>query len=228
MLNPLRTGLLTGLILTLPLPALQAQTLNFTGTAYEPDTSAVQYREQHELQLTDGEPERQTVRYEDPNGRLLATKTLRYTTPTLPSYRLELETDEQREVVELSDDTIEVRGRETGNVEVPDDNAVIDAGFHYFVQRHFDRLVAGERIEFQFLAPSRLKWTPLVMEAIDTTDSRLELKLSLENALIAWIIDPIYLVYDRRNQRLLEYRGLTNLPKPDGGNYTARIEYSYE
>lgn len=206
---------------------VNAQSLAFTGTAFELESEQIQYLEHHEIHYLNSAPQRQTVRYESPDGNMIALKTMRYQSPVLPAYRLEIPSLDRVEIVEPGEKAVTIQGKTSGEVAWPDNNAVIDAGFHYFIQRHFERLANGESVHFQFLAPSRLTWTPMIIEAADIAANRLELKLSLKNRLIAWVIDPIHLVYDRADRRLLEYRGLTNLPKPGGGNYRARIEYRY-
>jgi len=206
-----------------------ASAQTFVGVAHALDDNRTLYEERHEL-TTDvaGQPLSETVRYVTPDGNLLAIKEMTYREPARPAYEIEHKTLDRTETVQPGPDGVQVRSKKTGSVDWPDQAAVIDGGFHYFILEHFDNLLAGETVTFQFLAPSRLTWTPLQIEPQGQDGRRLNLTLRLQNTLLNWIIDPIHLVYNRDTRRLLEYRGLTNLPRPEDGNYRARIVYSYD
>ncbi|GGX61003.1 hypothetical protein [Saccharospirillum salsuginis] len=206
-----------------------ASAQSFVGVAHSLDDNRILYEERHELTTNDaGQPLTETVRYVTPDGDLLAIKQMTYSELARPAYEIEHKTLDRTESVQPGPDGVQVRSKKTGSVEWPDQAAVIDGGFHYYILEHFDTLLAGETVSFQFLAPSRLTWTPLQIEPEAQDGRRLNLTLRLQNTLLNWILDPIHLVYDRESRRLLEYRGLTNLPRPDDGNYRARIIYSYD
>lgn len=201
---------------------------SFVGVGRSLDDHSVLFEERHELS-TDGQgrPERETVRYLTPEGELLAVKRMTYWEPARPAYRMEQMTRDRVESVQPASDGVRINGKEDGELDWPDQAAVIDGGFHYYILEHFDTLEAGDTVEFQFLAPTRLTWTPLQIEPTGVDGRRLELTLRLQNPLLNWILDPVHLVYDRNSRRLLEYRGLTNLPKPGKGYYRAHIVYRY-
>lgn len=204
-----------------------AETTEFVGIAYQLDGDQRLYEEHHRLTLNQGQPESEVVRYLSPNGQLVAEKRMRYRELARPGYRIELRRDGRSESVRPDDDGVAVDSRDSGRLAWPQQAAVIDGGFHYFVLQHFDALVAGDSLDFQFLTPSRLSWTPLNIKATSVSEQRLELRLSLQNPVLRWLVDPIELSYSRPERRLLEYRGLTNLPNGEEGNYRARIEYRY-
>lgn len=200
----------------------------FTGVAYELGGDTLLYEEHHQLERKDGQPISETVHYRQPDGALIAIKELDYREPARPSYHIRFNTNGRTEQVEVSADGVRIDSKKEGRLDWPKGPAVIDGGFHYFIQSHFDSLTSSQRLDFHFLSPSRLSWTSLQIEPQPSNRRHLELKLSLQNPLLNWIIDPIFLTYERDTRRLLEYRGLTNLPRPDGdGNYRARIVYHY-
>ncbi len=201
----------------------------FKGIAYELGGDTVLYEEHHQLEREDGQPVSETVRYLQPKGALIATKKLDYQEPARPSYHIRFDTNGRMERVETGVEGVYIDRQSKGRLDWPEGPAVIDSGFHYFIQSHFDSLTTGQSLDFHFLSPSRLSWTPLQIVPQPSSSPHLELKLSLQNPLLSWIIDPIHLTYDRDSRRLLVYRGLTNLPRPDGnGNYRARIVYHYD
>lgn len=203
-------------------------TRTFTGEAYDLETGDLIYTEQHSLQLTDGIPSRETVVYVTPDGNELARKEMRYWRPERPAYRLSVSEPQRTETVEPDESGVTVESVESGTLAWSDETAsVIDGGFHYFIQQNFEALLAGETVDFNFLAPTRVRWTPLRITPVGQEQGQLQLELNLQNRLLSWAVSDIELTYDIEQRQLLLYSGLTNLPKPGGGNYRARIEYQY-
>ncbi len=225
------TALLLGLLLAglaLNSVAEASDTTEFTGKAYDPDSGDLLYTEEHRLERVDGVPQRETVRYVTPEGDELAQKDMTYWEPARPAYRLTVIDPERTETVEPETDGVSVESVESGFLDWSDEeNYVIDGGFHYFILDHFDTLLDGDSVEFQFLAPTRTRWLGLRLRPIEQADGQLLLELNVRNRLLSLVISDIELTYDIETQRLLRYAGLTNLPKPGGGNYSANIEYSY-
>lgn len=225
--GPLLWGLLlAGLALTSV--AEETGTTAFTGTAYDLDSGDLLYTEEHRLERADGVPQRETVRYLTPDGDELARKDMTYWEPARPAYRLTVVDPERTETVEPDADGVSVDSVESGFLNwSDDDNYVIDGGFHYFILDHFDTLLEGNSVEFQFLAPTRTRWLGLRLRPVEQADGQLKLELNVRNRLLSLVISDIELTYDIDSRRLLRYAGLTNLPKPGGGNYSAAIDYRY-
>ncbi|MFG1496697.1 hypothetical protein ABMA57_08690 [Saccharospirillum sp. HFRX-1] len=204
-----------------------AQTQNFTGTAFALDSERELYREQHQLTLNNGEPVSEQVRYLAPDGQLLGEKNMSYNEPARPGYELVLPALDRTESVRPDRDGVTIVSRKEGRLGWPQQTAIIDAGFHYFILDHFDALERGQTLDIQFLTPSRLSWIALSIEPETPRDDQLVLQLRPQNQVLRWLIDPIELTYSRSQQRLLQYRGLTNLPNGNEGNFKARIVYQY-
>lgn len=201
----------------------------FVGFAYALDSDDLLYREEHRIQYEDEQPVSGEVIYLDADENELGIKRSRYREPARPAYEFDFTgLDRDTERVEPGDAGVRVDSVRSGNLDWPSGEAVIDSGFHYFILAHFDRLKAGDTLRLEFLAPTRVSWTSLVIEPQSNSNDRLVMQLKPRNRLISLFFDPIRLTYDIPSRRLLEYRGLTNVPKAGGGNYTARIEYQYE
>lgn len=225
--KPLFLGLLlAGLALTSV--AETSETIEFTGNAYDLDSGDLLYTEEHRLEQVDGVPQRETVFYKTPEGDELAQKDMTYWQPARPVYRLTVVDPQRTETVEPNTNGVSIESVESGFLDWSDaDGYVIDGGFHYFILDHFDTLLDGDSVEFQFLAPTRTRWLGLRLRPIEQADGQLMLELNVRNRLLSLVISDIELTYDIDTRRLLRYAGLTNLPKPGGGNYSANIEYDY-
>ncbi|WP_108125473.1 hypothetical protein [Saccharospirillum mangrovi] len=205
-----------------------AQTVEFIGQAYDLDSGRLLYREIHQLTLTDGQPTRETIQFLDPDDQPLAHKIITYIEPARPAFEMYIPAEQRQDSVLPMADGVHVSGRENGVVAWPKQAAIIDAGFHYFVLQHFDELKAGHRLDVEFLIASRLRWVALTLEPTSIDEQQMVVQLTVQNAVLRWLIDPIELTYDMPRRRLLEYRGLIRVPGEDGGNYQARIRYQYE
>lgn len=204
-------------------------TQHFIGFAYALDSDELLYKEEHRIVYEDERPISGEVTYQNAQGEALGVKRSRYREPVRPAYEFDFSgIDRDFEKVDPGESGVRVESVRSGNLDWPSGSAVIDSGFHYFILEHFEQLKDGNTLRFEFLAPTRVSWTSLVIEPESNSNNRLTLQLKPRNRLIALFFDPIRLTYDIPSRRLLEYRGLTNVPKTGGGNHTARIEYQYQ
>ena len=108
----------------------------------------------------------------------------------------------------------------------PPPGAVIDAGFHRFMQAWLPELEAGRRGEFSFAVPAYGRFFRFRVSLVERLDDGLRLEMKPINALLRLLVDPIELVYDRQG-RLLEFTGVTNIPDESGERHLARIVFTY-
>lgn len=248
------SGLIMGLLMTSHVIAIEhqgdhvglkdtenPQSFSFVGRAYEPESGALLYTERHDILLNNqGRYQRAHVTYRDEQGNVFAEKTLEYgEAATLPkTHFFELDSPFFFKV-KLNDDTVALEYQDEeeqfkDKVKVEADHfAVVDAGFDRLVNKHWQTLSNGQALQFSFLAVTRSAFYEfrLVPVAADDTDT-LKLRLEPDNAVLRWLLDPAYLTYDSRSQKLLRFEGLTNIRKRVDGkaldeNYIAVIEYDY-
>lgn len=185
---------------------------NVVGEARHPDTANILYEEHHycteALQLC-------TVSYLEYDGELLASK------------RVDYRFNKQAPDVIFKDirRDQEFSASEAGRVDI-----VIDAGFDNFVRLHWNKLESGKSVQFPFQLMDRDK--PLNMKVSEAADGNcnsrdLCLQVRLDSWLLAALIDPIRLTYDRQQRRLLRFQGLSNIRDSNGGRQQVDIHYSY-
>lgn len=109
------------------------------------------------------------------------------------------------------------------------EEVVVDAGFDHYVRYRWDDLAAGREVEFPFLLAGRDK--PLSMsarrdEARECEPEQLCLLVTLDSWLVALLVEPIRLVYDEQ-RRLVQFRGVSNIPADDGKSQSVEINYRY-
>ncbi len=217
-------------------PAAANETRTYSASAFSLDGGELLYTETHtEVWTVDGLARRQ-VRYEDPAGRLIAEKEVRYGNAVeAPSFEMTDFRIGLKEGAEVAAETVVLF---SGPTDKPVDErridrprgAVIDAGFDAFMRQNFSSIAAGEKLEFEFAVPAIQRFVKFRLVPQGRTDYRGEPALRVEmkpaNALVRLLVDPIDLVYGL-DGRLLEFRGLANVCDEDGERYQARIVFDY-
>lgn len=218
-----------------PLTVTKRQTFTYRGDAYDMKSGDLLYRELHTVYLENEQPSERRVRYERANGELLASKTTRYgNNPFAPDFTLsdardgyqeEAYQDGNRRRLTLKESALSKP--QTDRLKKPDLTAVVDAGFDEFVRSRWDRLLAGKSSSFSFAVPSRQEYIDFRLVPTKINEDVLEVEMRLKSRLLAWLLDPIKLTYDRDSKRLLRYRGLTNIRDDNGRGIYADIRYRY-
>lgn len=233
------------LLLTLPLLGLYAgavaDTAQFTGEARSQGGDRLFYTEHHEqqggCQGPNWVPDTNQVTYRDPEGAVIAEKTVDYSEAAeRPGFVLEDQRFGERMEVRNRDDrkaTVDwlppSGDRERYDASIPE-NGVIDAGFEVMVRKHWETLVQdGEGVEIQFFAPTRGKFYDFDAEPADheAIDAPHVFRITATGWVSTWFVDDIYLGYNESRQ-LTDFYGLTNILKNPDENYTAHIHYRYE
>lgn len=203
----LATALGTGTVAAEPTPAPYAE-----GKAYDRETGALLYREQHHC---DAGHSRCTVFYRDAAGVLVARKELDYRGST------------------ISPGLLLTNYRSNTKVRVPADgreDIVVDAGFDNFVRDQWDVLEAGEAVDFRFQVAGYDSPLDMVIAASGRqkcTHGKLCLRVDAVSWLVRALTDPIELFYSRVDRKLLRYRGISNLRDERGGAMHVDIVYDY-
>lgn len=228
--------LLTVALLVPAFPALaQMSQRCFIGYAYHLDTDDFAYTETHHQTLKNGQPVIWKITYRDPQGNMIAVKSMRFKAhPFVPVYRLEIRAEGYVEGIRHDGGWVMYRREHTGaNVETKafaiDTPMAGDSGFAPFVQTHFDALMAGQTLAFSFVVAGRLDAIDMQASRIqDTTfegEAAVQFKVELDSWLLNLFVNPIILVYSPDTQRLLEYRGISNMHGADGQPYPVRVSY---
>lgn len=223
----------------LPLSAGAAE-MRFTGQAMPLNGDNMLYEERHVVtgKCTVGlfRPTSHNVTYVRGNGEAFADKTLSYEQSALrpamtfrqPGF------NEVMEIRNRDDAKLEIEWQtpegdtENSTVEVTR-KLVADAGFDNLVRNHWPEVTSGDRVEFDFLAPTRGKAYGFVLEP--TEDDRINaahtVLIEPSSTILSFLVDPILLGYNESGV-LTNYLGLTNIRKDKDSNYTAHIRYTVE
>ena len=179
------------------------------GEARDPDSGELLYYEHY--YCTDDQL-KCSVFYLRPDDRLIASK------------RIDYQLSKKAPALSFRDFRLDRRV----TIDRADTDAVVDAGFDNFVRLQWQDLAEGEEVRFPFRMVGRDQ--PIDMRANKAgqcTDDKLCLNIRLDSWLLGSFIDPIQLTYDRGSQRLLRFKGISNLKTDQGRSQKVEIEYRY-
>ena len=222
------------LLLCLPNIGWAAPLLRSEGLATGSDGSVL-YREGHWQDGPQAGAQR-WVQYECPDGRPFARKQLPASgRAQVRGYRLQDMRSGQDAVVEVASGAVRIQWRESTaaarrerELALPAD-AVVDMGFDAAVRQHWGALMRGETLTLPFLVPGRQQFYPV--KVIRRAALRWEghSAQQIEVALAAWyggLAPRLRLVYADADQRLLEFRGTSNLRDAEGGYPQVTVRFA--
>ncbi|MFD2228770.1 hypothetical protein [Alkalimarinus sediminis] len=214
--------------------------LEFEGRAYDAKTDKFIYLEKHRVTLdSEGNYASSDVQYVDEKGDVFAAKQVNYEfSRTAPSFsfhdyrndtRVEVKNQQQRIKLISKNGAAEI----TKSLPVSEEKGlVVDAGFDRFIYENWDRLLNQRDVSFAFLAISRAMFVNLDVSETRRTEESVVYTVKPSNFFLSLLVEPIELTYSINSQRLVQFEGLTNIAKSEGGrvtddNYVAVIRYQY-
>ena len=228
-------GLASAALACAMLPATAAQLPeSFSGSAYATGSDLLLYRETHYLYAGDRGGER-IVLYQCPDGRPFARKQSRDDgNPQAPDFDLVDARVGYREGVRRSGDQREVyvqrsaaQPEQSDLLRLPVDG-VIDTGFDVFAQAHWQALIRGDTLRFDFLVPSRRTFYAFKVSKVDlpvAPPGSVTFRLA-SSSWLAFLLPHIDISYDLTTQRLVRYEGLSSVRDVNTGkNYRVHYEY---
>ncbi|WP_039948382.1 hypothetical protein [Leptospira fainei] len=213
--------------------------VRFSGTAYELETGKLLYRDMHEEFWENGKHTRSVVRYVDPEGKIFATKRISFLrNRSLPDFNLQDLRDGYLEGGELESGTrVRLFARRKKEDPIKEkvvdggDLSALDGGFDYFVDDHWNELLAGKRIAFRIFVPVELDTFRFYVEKTKSEPymgkPALFLRMRIESSILSVFVKPIDLIYDMESRRIMEYKGTSNINNEKGKSYIVRIVYDF-
>lgn len=206
-------------------PMTHLQSVDAIGEAYDLQTQEKLYSEYHDYQ---GEQHR--VIYLDPEGDIIADKQIDYSNGlATPNFTKVIRGSDQV-AIDWKNEKISIT-KNPGKQKIIKAKTplVIDAGFDHYVRQNWDKLIAGEKLSFYFPLPNRqtLAKLQIAKSTCTYTSSDQCFELNVSNWLLKMLIAPIELGYQPQTQKLMRYRGLSNISDEQGNGFVVDIHYRY-
>ncbi len=205
----------------------------------------VQYGEARDLQGNLAYEETHTIEYDgervlgsdtvysDADGNQIARMTSDYSrSVSMPTYVFTDDVRGNREGLRIENGRYVIFSQEKDESErtaALDDTANVFScqGWHYFLVERLSRLEQGD-IVLNLILPSQLRPFGFEVQQVDSQGDLIEVRLQLENWLLAMFAPSLRLVYDRSTSRLVEYEGVSNIPDENGERQNVKISYEYD
>jgi hypothetical protein len=204
----------------------------FEGVARSDDGKLV-YRERHEVHYAGQVPVESVTRYFGPSGTKIAELRSDYRSdPYAPRYVFTGADGRTREAAgrvangvrlqHLRESKIVARG-DSGSARV-----VLGQGLHQLVRASIAALAAGKQLVVSFGMPARLDFYEFRIQRTATPRPNVvRLEIEINDWFLRMFAPSLQVDYDTTTRRLLSYRGVSNLPGPDGEPQQVSIRYVY-
>lgn len=236
--------LITSLVLACAAPALTASPeadFVYTGRGYFEGDTTPSYHEHYVLRLRGGEPVRVRTEYRERGGAIRAVRTLEFGAGRAawrPVYRFRDRATGYEEGADPRAGSSSVvmrvyKREETGdpvrekilNVPAP---VVVDGGFVPFLRAHWDTLMTGAHVPFNFVAVSHLDWFAMELSRDEDADREgaAAFVAQARHAALRFLIAPTRVWFDPATRRMVEFRGRSNLHGAKGKTRPVRLLYT--
>lgn len=232
----MKAVLLAMALSAISLPAMAVDgTFRFYGYAYDLESKRYLYTEVHEQKVVADKWLSGRIRYFDAGGKLMGDKVMDFSAdPNIPVYELKLFEEGYSEAITAVGDRVEMKKSRKGKT--PQTASVArkpltaaDSGFHNLLRTHFADLLAGKKLAFTFIAAGNLDSYKFRATRIEdtTVNGAKAVRFYVEpDSLLRLVAPALTVTYDPVLQKLLEYRGISNVHDPKTGDaYNVRIVY---
>lgn len=219
-------------------PIVEANGRSFRGNAYELRTGKFLYSENHTEVYRNGQHVATTLLYKDHAEKVFAEKRSEYSPgSTVPSFRLEDRRSGYVEGCNPGSGAITLFHRDNAKSPLKSrsiqagSDLVVDSGFHIYLKKNRDALLAGQTLVFRFGVPSRLTTFDFRVRKIADTEVNgrraVRFELAPDNLILRSMVAPILVDYDPATMDLLAYTGLSNIYDEKGKAYNVHIVFQY-
>lgn len=139
----------------------------------------------------------------------------------------------------LVDDKVRLMRRQKGKLKERDigyrEGLIVGPMLPQFMEQNMEALLGGDAVGFHLPFFERMTLIPMVLEMKgnggDRSGSTVVVEMKLKSRILNWLIDPVDMVWDLDQGKIIEIHGPTILPDPRGGNggdyIDANIYYQY-
>lgn len=229
-----RQVLILLLLALLPVDALaEKSTFVYWGEAKD-DQGGPVYKEKHITDTVDGQTRKSLTRYLEPTGREIATLESDYNRSLeMPTYVFKDFRRGYEEGLRFRDGKYYIFNRdsergETEKVLKDPTNVYSCQGWHYYIVENLDRIEQGDVFTIKLIFPNKLRTYDFKIEKVRAQGDTLNVRVRFANWLVSWFVPHLDLVYDKRERKLIEYRGVSNIFDENDDLQEVRITYSDE
>ena len=196
------------------------------------DQDGLVYREKHITNYVDGRTKRSLTIYEDPAGREIATLESDYTLSlAMPTYVFKDYRRDYEEGLRFRDGAYYIFSKDSKDGEkekrLKEPASVFSCqGWHYYVVENLERLERGDVFKVKLIFPNKLRGYDFKIEKVSSEGDTVRVKVKFANWLVSWAIPQLDLLYSKKERKLTEYRGVSNIFDANDDLQEVKITYS--
>ncbi len=204
--------------------------------AYDLNNNQFLYSEERIQYDQGGKPGEWNFTYRDPDGKVIVKRKVNFKKNVhIPDYSLEDTRDGYLEGSEWKNGQVRVFARRTGNdplkekwISVPEP-AVVDAGFNFFIETNWNKLMNGETMHFNFIAPIEQDYFKFRLlkdkELTEGSRNLVRFRLEIDNFLLRIFVKPILVTYNQATKQLAYYEGISNINDEKGKSLRVKMVF---
>jgi len=208
----------------------------FTGIAQA--NGKVVYTEKHDVTIDEqGKVLEAITTYVDPKGQTLATLKSNFRTSlSLPDHTYVDEKTKGRYGIRRINNVIEMFNQDENKSEkklvlAKDDlyKVLIGCqGFSYFLKGEIETIKMNRKLPVLFMVPGDLSTYKFLLEFIkEHPDQIFEFKIKIENWFLRVFAPEFEFKYDKKIERIVWYKGISNIKNESGKNQIVEINYKF-
>jgi len=220
------------LVLLYPFEAFAQETeVIYWGEARD-EQGGLLYREKHITNYVDGRTKRSLTIYEDPTGREIATLESDYTRSlAMPTYVFKDYRRDYEEGLRFRDGAYYIFSKDSKDGEkekrLKEPASVFSCqGWHYYVVENLERLERGDVFKVKLIFPNKLRAYDFKIEKVSSEGDTVGVKVKFANWLVSWAVPQLDLLYSKKERKLIDYRGVSNIFDENDDLQEVRITYS--
>lgn len=110
----------------------------------------------------------------------------------------------------------------------PDSLIVGGQGMHYYLRQNFNSLKNKKNVPVKFLTPGNLDYYNFKLNYTGINkEGYITLEIKISNLILRIFAPSLYLQYDPKTKRLIQYEGLSNLADDNDDIQSVKIKYKY-
>ncbi|MGW8320748.1 MAG: hypothetical protein ACWGSD_04270 [Thermodesulfobacteriota bacterium] len=196
------------------------------------DQGTLVYREKHITNYVDGKTKKSLTIYEDPTGREIATLESDYTLSLeMPTYVFKDLRRNYEEGLRFRDGDYYIFSKDSKHGEkekrLNNPASVFSCqGWHYYVVENLERLERGDVFKIKLIFPNKLRAYDFKIEKVDSEGDTVRVKVKFANWLVSWAVPQLDLLYSKKERKLIDYRGVSNIFDENDDLQEVHITYS--
>lgn len=197
------------------------------------------YQEQHEVLFNDGQVQKATTQYLNPNGQVIGELHSDFTKfVTIPDYEYKdlrnnsshgIKTDSEKITLWKKSKDGKLEESHFSKNQFPEESLIVGCqGLHYYLIDNLERVKDKKSIFIKYFMPGKLDYYSFTLRLDRKDEKYIYIKLSIDSFFLKIFTSSLDLKYNKTDWRLIQYSGLSNITNDKDDLQNVVIDYKYD